>query len=274
MQINQQSTLNTYGAGTETPETDTSRIDAPPVPDDQDDIDLRTPTETLTAMRRDSRIRQWLAYVDELYEPPAEKDILLLYPCASTKPFCEAPSYKALERTLDEFDDEERDRVHVVTVSEPFALIPYEFQDGLTWTYDCPGLFEWWCSTNDEPFCARTQRQALQHLGNKIGGFLRRATNEGWYEEHVAFIRSYTGELNTSSDQTHRRMLEVAVDGSDAMVDVQPSKAVLGGLVADSDGQMAWQMQGVAHTEIQDALQERLADALKTGGGARPSESA
>lgn len=276
MPINNQSTLNTYGGGTDTPETDLATIDAPPVPEDQDDIDLRTPTEVLTAMRRDERIRDWLAYVEHQYEPPAEKDILLLYPCASTKPFCEARSYKALEQTLAKFDPDARERIHVITVSEPFGLIPYEFQDGLTWTYDCPGLFEWWCSTNDHPFCSRTQRQALHHLGDKIGGFLQRATDGEWYEKHIAFIRSYTGELNTSSDQTHRRMLDVAVDSSDAMVDIQPSKAVLGDLVADSDGQMAWQMQGVAHTEMQDALKRRLDEALDDEGesGARPSESA
>lgn len=239
-------------------------FNSPPIPPNQDELELLNPIDTLDALRNETGdIRAWLTYIRDQYIPPEEKSILLLYPCASKKPMPDSKTYDALSTTLSQFSDADSQRIHVVTVSEPMALIPLEFQDGDRFLYDNPGLFEWWVKENDHQWDKQAQQQCLRILGEHIAGFLERAIENDWYEEYIACVRHITAYGNHSGDQTHRQMLETAEALTGHELQWLPSEETVQTLT-DAVGPMGWQMNGVAHDVAQTELADALSDALST----------
>jgi hypothetical protein len=256
---NRQVGLGTFD-NTSSPAPATS-FDSPPIPSDQESLELRNPIETLDLLNNPtSEVREWLSFIQHQYQPPSERDVLLLYPCAGEKPMCNSDTYQALWKTLDRYSESTRRRIHVVTVSEPMGLIPFEFQNG-EFVYDCPGLFGWWCKEHDEPWDTTAQERCLTILGDAIGGFLSRATSNGWYDTTIACVRHVTAKGNLGSDQTHRRMLERAESLSDSSLMWLPPTEVVTTLT-DEVNVMAWQMSGVSHPAIQSVLADHLDAAL------------
>jgi hypothetical protein len=241
-------------------------FDDPPIPPNQDDIELVTPEATLNVLRDpDSDIRQWLAYIEQQYTPPEHTDTLLLYPCASEKPMCDSRTYQSLSKTLSQYTEEQQRHIHVVTVSEPMGLIPFELQDGESFLYDNPGLFGWWVKKeSDHDWNKHAQEQCLQILGDHIAGFLQRAIEQEWYDTRIACVRHVTAYGNQSGDQTHRQMLRHAEQTTDAPLDLQwlPQEDTVLALT-DEVGPMAWQMTGVAHEAVQTELAETLSETLQ-----------
>jgi len=101
------------------------------------------PEEVYIALNTHGYVKRWLKYIADEYVPP-NKEVLLIYPCSSEKPYHKSRSYKVLFRTLSLLG-RDRSKVHVATVSEPFCLVPEEFygrKDGwFDWEtrwYDCP----------------------------------------------------------------------------------------------------------------------------------------
>jgi len=251
-----QERLNSFGDTPAEPTT-TTKFSEPPIPKNQSNIELTNPIETLEAIEdQTGDIRNWLSYIQDHYEPPSHVDTLILYPCASTKPMCESNTYQALAETLDQYSVEKKRRTHILTVSEPFGLIPYELQQG-DFVYDNPGLFRWWCKENDQQWDENAQQMALQILGEHIGGFLKRASENSWYETELACVRHLTAQGNTSIDQTHRQMLETAESVANVDLTWLPTEDVVTTLT-DERSAMAWQMKGVSHEVVQTELAKHL----------------
>lgn len=250
---------------TSPPQQPEATFDDPPIPEDQDEMELLSPEQTLDVLRDpNSDVRQWLAYIEQQYAPPEHTDTLLLYPCASEKPMCESRTYQALSETLAQYTKEQQRRIHVVTVSEPMGLIPYELQDGESFLYDNPGLFGWYVKKEtDNDWNKPAQQQCLQILGDHIAGFLQRAVENNWYENRIACVRHLSAYGNTSGDQTHRKMLRHAESATSADLDLTwlPEEETVLALT-DSVGPMAWQFTGVSHSAIQTELAEYLTRAL------------
>lgn len=258
-----QGTLGSFSDSTPNPTK--CSFESPPIPSDQDEIELLSPRETLAALRdQEGDISSWLRYVKQQYTPPEEKDVLLLYPCAATKPMPDSRTYASLWNTLDRYAHEDRRRIHIVTVSEPMALIPLEYQsqDGSnpTWLYDTPGLFRWWCKDNNTKWDKQAQQMSLQILGKHIGGFLERAEEQGWYETKIACVRHLTPSGGTSIDQTHRQMLEVAEGVSGVDLEWLPSADTIEALTEKQ--KHAYTMQGVSYDPVQTELSALLTKAL------------
>lgn len=251
-----------------------SEVMSLPLQDDEQLV-LNMPRQILEALQNNEKIRDWLAYIEHEYDPTEselysseETEILLLYPCSYEKPYKESQSYRALSSTLNDvgldtrlFDSiEEADKsqkIHIITVSEPYGLVPEEFQKGEISAYDCPGLFKWWCDKNNYDFDREAQDEAIQIIGGSIGGFFRRMIDQDWYDHVIPFIRTYTSGLNRSSDHTHRRMLEYAISEADASIDLYPTKNMVEEVTQERNS-FAWDMQGVAHPIVQEYLKDLL----------------
>lgn len=247
------------------PNTPSDAVTGPfedPVPKSQSDLELDSPQKTKEAMAdEDTGIPQWLWYIENQYTPPEGKHILLLYPCAGQKPMKTSNTYKALSRTLQQLPPAQRNHVHVLTVSEPMALVPDEYHER-EFTYDCPGLFKWYCSEHDTDWNETIQQQCLHKLGKTIAGFLERATNNNWYEEVIACVRHRSLNGNQSISQTHRQMLETAESITGISLDWYPTDKLLDSIPEEDS--YPYRMQGVAYDPVQQelltTLQERLAD--------------
>lgn len=230
-----------------------SSPDSTVVPERQDTMELLTPVDTLNAVKGPSQVSEWLDFISNTYVPPSEKSVLLLYPCASHKPMVDSKTYAALWDTLDQLSADEREQVHVVTVSEPMGLIPWEYQDGETWLYDCPGLFKWWVKDNDLAWDKDAQQQSLSVLGSVIGAYLSRAGTQDWYDDVLACVRHRTATGNTTINQTHRQMIETATELPAVDVTWLPSDEMVETLVEERSA-YAWQMNGVSHSLVQNEL--------------------
>lgn len=260
---NHQERLGEYA--TPAPSPTTVPFAEPPIPPNQDEMELLNPIDTLDVLRDPaSDVRNWLSFIEQQYEPPDHVDVLLLYPCAAEKPMPNSKTYSALSKTMAQYSDAAQRRVHVVTVSEPMGLIPYEYQDAddPQWLYDNPGLFEWWVKNNDHEWNTQAQQQCLRILGEHIAGFLERALENDWYDTHIACVRHMTAEANESSDQTHRQMLETAEAITDIDLTWLPTEDIVTS-ITEERGSMAWQMTGVAHEVVQAELAEHLDQALQ-----------
>jgi len=105
---------------------------------------LYSPQEVYYALSNHKIVKSWLNFMADLYEYPNKK-IILIYPCSTVKPYTKSQSYKQLYRTFSRLERNIVNNIHLITISEPFGLVPSEFYNtSFTW-YDCPGLFEWWC---------------------------------------------------------------------------------------------------------------------------------
>jgi len=216
------------------------------------------PYEVYTALTSNERIIKWLEFISNHYIPPKTK-VLLIYPCSAEKPFHESRSYKSLFRTLSKLG-EKRKEIHLVTISEPFGLVPEEFYNkklawhdwGSSW-YDCPGLFEWWCKKYRQPYSKEYLEKCVQILASYIAKFLERAKFMERYSKIIGFVRTYSSRLNLKADHTHRRMLELANEISRVEIDLLPPKEIIAEIVSKR-GKVAWDLYGVSHPIAQDYL--------------------
>jgi archaeosine synthase len=219
-------------------------------------------SEVLRSLKRNPKIISWLKFISNHYLPEAH-DVLLIYPCSADKPYNKSRSYIQLYATLSRLG-EDRKRVHVVTVSEPFGLVPEEFYGKKTrwhdWRngwYDCPGLFEWWCKKHGTDYSEEEAEESIHLLAGYIALFLRKVESKRRYKKVIAFVRTLSSDLRKTRDQTHRRMLEEAVEMSGVKVQIAPGRNLVSRIVRES-GPFAWDMYGVAHPDAQGYLYRQL----------------
>ena len=216
------------------------------------------PKEVYTALTKNKDIIKWLNFISNHYLPP-KKNVLLIYPCSSKKPYYRSRSYKSLQKTLDTLDNK-RSQIHLMTVSEPFGLVPEEFyyQENKwhNWKnewYDCPGLFEWWCNKNNMPYSKEYVDKSIDCLATYVAGFLKKAKSNKAYSRMIAFVRTYSSRLEARDDHTHRRIIERATQIANVNVDILPKKDLISEIV-EKRGRLAWDMYGVAHPIAQEFL--------------------
>lgn len=214
-------------------------------------LELLNPEEVYTALINNLKVSDWLTFISNHYKP-LHKKILLIYPCTATKPYSKSRSYKALFKTLSVLG-EKREDIHLVTISEPFGLIPEEFQSGEDWNYNCPGLFEWWCKRNGQTFSKEKLDKCIEILSDYTAEFFKKAHRGEYYHKIVAFVRTYTSQLEPKDDHTHRRIIDRAAKIAGITVDILPHKELVSKIVKER-GRFAWDMYGVAHPIAQEYL--------------------
>lgn len=214
-------------------------------------LELLNPDEVYKALISNTKIIKWLTFISNHYRLPHKK-ILLIYPCTATKPYSKSRSYRVLSKTLSALN-EKREHIHLMTISEPFGLIPEEFHDEENLDYDCPGLFEWWCNRNGQTFSKEKLDSCIEILAKYTAKFFEKAHREGCYSKIVAFVRTYTSQLEIKDDHTHRRIIEKAAEIAGVKVDILPSKRLVSKIVKER-GRFAWDMYGVAHPIAQKYL--------------------
>jgi archaeosine synthase len=211
---------------------------------------LLNPQEVFEALTNNPEVKEWLVFISNHYTPPPRK-ILLIYPCTATKPYSKSQSYKSLFKTLSALG-EKRKEIHLMTISEPFGLVPEEFY-GRDWDYECPGLFEWWCRGNGQPFSKGMLNKCIEILANYTAEFFKKVQRDGRYSKIIAFVRTYTSRLEKRNDHTHRRIIERAAKIAGVKIDILPPKRVVSKIV-ETRGRFAWDMYGVAHPIAQNFL--------------------
>jgi archaeosine synthase len=217
------------------------------------------PHEVYHALTANKSVSKWLNYISNEYSPPTDKKTLLIYPCSTCKPYHKSRSYQTLFGTLSKLG-EKRKQIHIVTISEPFGVVPEEFYGVKTlwhdWEsdwYDCPGLFRWWCDKYHQEYEPKYADKCIDFLAEKVASFLRNADSEKCYSKKIAFVRSYSSQLKKASDHTHRRILEKACEISKTELVILPTLDVVSELVK-SRGRFAWDMYGVSHPLAQEYL--------------------
>lgn len=226
---------------------------------------FNNPYEVYIGLQYNAEVKQWLDFVSSSYISPGAK-VLLLYPCSTTKPYNKARSYKVLYATLEKLG-QLKSQVHVVTISEPFGVVPSEYVGKKTeahdWEnrwYDCPGLFEWWCRKNGQPYERKYLDKSIAILAKYVGKFLER--NSSMYSRIIAFIRTYSSHLKERYDHTHKRIIKMAAKIANVEVEILPPKSVVAEIVTKY-GRLAWDLYGVAHPHAQQFLLEYLREVLK-----------
>jgi hypothetical protein len=81
--------------------------------------------------------------------------------------------------------------------------------------------------------------------------------SKGLYKKIVAFVRTYSSALKQTRDQTHRRIIERAVEISNVEVDLLPSRTLVSHIVGQNRS-FAWDMYGVSHPDAQEYLFRKL----------------
>lgn len=225
------------------------------------------PQEVYMALTYNAEVKKWLKFITNHYIPPKAK-VLLIYPCSTEKPYHKSRSYRRLFSTLSKLR-KERKEVHLVTISEPFGLIPEEFygkkNDWHDWEdiwYDCPGLFEWWCRKYGQSYSKEYLEKCIRILATYVAKFFIKAKVRRSYSKIVAFVRTFSSGLKTKDDHTHRRIIESAARIAKVHVDLLPPKHIVAEIVLKR-GRFAWDMYGVAHPIAQDYLLKYLKKVLK-----------
>lgn len=225
------------------------------------------PEDVYIGLTSNSSIIKWLKFISNHYLPPSDKKVLLIYPCSTEKPYHTARSYKSLFKTLNNLRDK-RQRVHVVTLSEPFGLVPEEFygvknswHDWKNEWYDCPGLFEWWCKKYKLHYDKDKVTICIDILSDYIAEFLKRIDTLKIYDEKIALIRTYSSNFLTKNDHTHRRIIELSMQKANSNIILLPDLNTIKNLV-NQRGEFAWDMLGVGHPIIQEMLYHKLNNLL------------
>lgn len=212
------------------------------------------PEEVFRALQTNQTVIKWLQFIGDKYVPP-EKDVILIYPCSAVKPYYRSPSYRRLLTILEEGNL--RERVHLLTISEPFGLVPEEFYyDGFSW-YDCPGLFKWWCVKHGQPFDLGLLEKSLDLIASYIATFLLRITNRWSRFQIVGFVRTMTSSFENRADHTHYRMLTKASNMAGVKIEILPGKSLVKRIVRQR-GRLAWDYYGVSHPVALKHLTKRL----------------
>ncbi|MEM2292722.1 MAG: DUF5591 domain-containing protein [Nitrososphaerota archaeon] len=227
-------------------------------------LQLYSPREVFEALTKDLKVLRWLEFISNHYLPES-KDVLLLYPCSAVKPYTSSRSYKMLYNTLSSLGGL-REKVHVVTISEPFGLVPEEFYGRKTewhdWEndwYECPGLFEWWCRRHNQHYDQNDFKKCIDILSDYIAKFLEKTKN--LYRVRIAFLRTYTSSLKRSRNHTHFLIIRVASRKASVKVEFYPSKKIVKKIVEEY-GKCAWDFYGVAHPYAQQYLKSLLMSKL------------
>jgi len=214
------------------------------------------PKEVYMALTSNKEVRRWFKFISNHYVPPKAK-ILLFYPCSAEKPYHKSRSYQRLFSTLSKLG-EKRKEVHVVTISEPFCLVPEEFYGKKTdwhdWEnswYDCPGLFEWWCRKYGQPYDEVYVEKCIDILSNYVSIFLRRTKDN--YNVRIAFIRTYSSSLKLTHNHTHYAIIRRASEKAGVSVEFHPPKEIIKEIL-NKRGKMAWDLYGIAHPYAQEYL--------------------
>ena len=223
------------------------------------------PEEVYKALTSNTEVRRWLEFISDHYIPARAK-ILLIYPCSAEKPYHKSRSYTKLFNTLSKLG-EKRKEVHLVTISEPFCLIPEEFygkksewHDWENSWYDCPGLFEWWCRKYSQPYSKDYLEKCIQILAMYAAKFFMKANH--CYSRIVVFVRTFSSGLEVKDDHTHRRIIELAANIAKVHVELLPPKHVVAEIVS-KEGRLAWDMYGISHSIAQDYLLKYLKQVLE-----------
>ena len=226
------------------------------------------PREVYEGLRSNLEVKRWLEYIADEYQPTRSFKVLLLYPCSTIKPYPKSFFYKQLFKTLSELG-EDRGQVHLVTVSEPFGLVPEEFYGKKTevhdWEnrwYDCPGLFEWWCSQYGQPFEKLYLHESIRILATYVSRFLKRSYEAGWYAYRIAFVRTFSSKLREKDDHTHVKIVRLASKLSGVPVEILPSKEMVEKIVREI-GEYAWNRCGVRHPYAQQLLLDYLKSIIR-----------
>lgn len=221
---------------------------------------LYSPKQVHDAILHHNTISNWLKFVSNKYQYPRKK-VILIYPCSTTKPYNKSQSYRQLFKTLSRLRQDQVERVHIMTISEPFGLVPIEFcNESFTW-YDCPGLFEWWCNRHKIDYDEEYLNKSIDLLADCVGESLRRALTDFGYEEIVGFVRTHTSSLDLRKDHTHRRILERVSEKFGIDIKLLPSKSVVKKVVRNR-GRFAWDMYGPGHPIAQETLLRYLREKL------------
>lgn len=222
---------------------------------------LLNPYDVLKALTSNGPVRRWLEFVAHEYEPPDGKEVLLLYPCSAVKPYSQSRLYRVLYTTLNELGPA-GNKVHVVSVSEPFGLVPedmYPRFDEMGW-YDCPGLFKWWCTRHGQPYDEEVVQQCIDLIAKYVATFLSRTKSH--YVKRIAFVRTMSSGLRRLMDHTHANIVERASKLSGVHVELLPPRELVAHIVR-SRGRLAWDFYGVAHPIAQEFLVNYLRKTLK-----------
>jgi hypothetical protein len=78
----------------------------------------------------------------------------------------------------------------------------------------------------------------------------------------VAFVRTFSSNLEIKEDHTHKRIVELAAKIADVVVDILPPKEIVAEIVSKR-GRLAWDMYGVSHPIAQDYLLRYLRKVLE-----------
>lgn len=228
-------------------------------------LHLYNPRQVLEALTSDKDVLRWLEFISNHYTPEP-RHVLLIYPCSAVKPYTASRSYRSLYRTLSSLGYLRRE-VHVVTVSEPFGLVPEEFYGKKTewhnWEndwYECPGLFEWWCRRHHQPFDHSVFRKCIEILSSYVAKFLEKTRNR--YKARIAFLRTYTSRLKRSCSHTHFMIIREASRKAGVKVEIHPSRKVVRSIV-ERYGRCAWDFYGVSHPYAQAYLRYILMRRLR-----------
>ena len=223
------------------------------------------PKEVHQALVNNSEVKKWLDFISNHYTPPTRK-ILLIYPCSKEKPYYNSRSYKKLFKTLQALGDL-RKEVHLVTISEPFGIVPEEFygkkcewHDWEASWYECPGLMPWWCNKYGQTYSVEIANECINILADYVAKFLIKAKCK--YSHIIAFVRSFTSNLHITDGLVHRKILERASYRAAVPIKVLPPREIVSEIVEKS-GRYGWDMQGVAHPIAQNYLLRYLRGLLE-----------
>lgn len=219
-------------------------------------LKLYNPRQVLEALTENRKVLQWLEFISNHYLPEP-KHVLLLYPCSTIKPYILSRSYRMLYNTLFSLGDL-REKIHVITVSEPFGLVPEEFYGKrIEWHdwekdwYDCPGLFEWWCRKHNQLYSMEDFKKCVDILSDYVAKFLEKTKDR--YKVRIAFVRTYTSKLRHSHNHTHFIIVKTASKKAGVKVEFHPPKRIVKRIV-EKYGKCAWDFYGVAHPYAQKYL--------------------
>lgn len=212
------------------------------------------PKQVYFGIKKSRDIKNWHEFLTKKYRPKG-KNILLIYPCSTIKPYNESRSYKQLYTHLSDLNGK-REKLQIMTISEPFGLVPEEHYSKFKW-YDCPGLFEWWCNKYGQEYDKEYLDKSIELLADVIGQYLTKAKKKKFYKKIIAFVRTYSSNLESKHDHTHRRMLELAAKKYKLKIEILPTRRQIKKLV-EKNGNFAWDMYGVAHPIMLKKLVKKL----------------
>lgn len=190
------------------------------------DLTAYTPGETVNLLNH-PKIKGWMMKMDS-YKIPENYKLIILVPCAKTKPWGltrpkKSDLYNAYHKILEMFKDKQlqiKGDVYFVTISEPLGVVPQEFWDSFP-QYDNPGLFKdpvmrsggIFTSQYKEtplgekqiiPFDENAYNKAINLLSSKIENFMLNNKMPG--RVFVSFVEDNSGKIKT----THSDMLDRA----------------------------------------------------------------